>query len=140
MPNCVIIISKRQNKSPYVIPSEARNLWKILRHFVPQNDKRKFSVTFTIKPQNALSTFCGSAFAKYCQKQLGKIKFSGCLFCSFLCFESPIVIQIVNNGNSIYLIKSIVCKKNWLFYFLFFKTSWNHLTIMIKLFIIWDYN
>ena len=32
----------------YVIPSKARNLWKILRHFVPQNDKRKFSVTFTI--------------------------------------------------------------------------------------------
>ena len=44
----MLLYSKRQNKSPYVISSEARNLWKILRHFVPQNDKRKFSVTFTI--------------------------------------------------------------------------------------------
>ena len=46
--------SKRQNKSSYVIPSKARNLWKILRHFVPQNDKRTFSLTFTIKPLNSV--------------------------------------------------------------------------------------
>ncbi len=42
------------NKWIIVIPNEVRNLVKILRHCVPQNDKRKFSVTFTNEFQKAV--------------------------------------------------------------------------------------